>query len=100
MSTITAPVPLTSRCYLPANTAAVSPHGTDVYSPRGAGPVAVIIQTALRLLETQLASVSHSDRRGFSEPLLSLELFYPRIISSTGVAPSMGSQDQGYGSKA
>lgn len=97
---ITAPIPLISRCYLPANTAAVFPHSARVYSPSGTGPAAVIIQTALRLLETQLASVSHYDRKGFPELLLSLELFPPRVISSTGVAPSMGSQDQGCGSKA
>lgn len=49
--------------FLPANTAAVSPHRAAVYSPRRADPAAVIIQTALRLLETQLASVSHYDRK-------------------------------------
>lgn len=80
------PVPFGSRCYLSANIAAVSPCVADVSRSRGAEPAAVITQRALGLLETQLASASHPDRRGCAEPLLNLQLFPPRVVSCTGVA--------------
>lgn len=80
-------VPFSASCYFPADIAAVSPCVADVSRSQGAEPAAVTTQEALRLLETQLASVSHHDRRGCAKPLLNLQLFPPRVISSPGVAP-------------